>query len=292
MNKLLLLVLLLAVQSLYAQVFISNHSYHQFQIGSDCKLIADNVNVREEASTKASIIANIPIGTDVKILKQSSKTLKLKGFSCNWYKVSFSNKGKKTEGYIWGGLIADAFIESSEKDVYYMVGITTFAEVKKNEYYSEYDMKVQVRASKNNKELDRIEFKVEGGLSISRTMERFGDKSVAGIKDIFEFGVSQNMCAGLNEYYVIFWDGKKLFHVADLTPGGDAPYYFLDEFIYPEDEENRGKKGRIIRNFKEGYYDDTGDKDVVESHHQVEYEWTGKELKKIKEVVLVERREE
>lgn len=273
-------VLLFCTQLLVAQ------TYHQFEAGDECYLIADNVNVRATASTKGDIVANIPIGTKVEIVKQSAEKIRLKGFKTNWYKVKFTAEGKEQTGYVWGGLIAEGSVTCrADGEVLFLYGIESVKTQNRGEYAYN-DIELQLRACKNNKELSKVTFEGAGELSISHSIENFGSRGVDGVLDVIEIGESQEMCAGINLYNIVFWDGKALIYVTGLRPGGDAPYYASDELIYPGDK--KGTRGFIIRDQAEGYWDEESKKDVIESHKRVEYFWTGKILKRNK--VLIDKK--
>lgn len=280
MKKLLLLLFLITSQFLIAQ----EDAYHQFEDNATCYLIADNVNVRESASSKGKVVANIPIGTEVKILKKADEVLKLNGFETNWYKVEFKAQDKIQSGYVWGGLIADGWVEStSDKSIKFMYAIAS-CKIEEKEYYTDYNIKIQLRACKNNKEIAKLEFDTRGDLNIWHQLENLGNKGLSNVKDVLFYSVSQQMCAGVNAYATVFWDGTKLIFVAEQTPGADAPVFSSDDFIYPSDEG--GKKDRIFREEKSG--ESTDDGDVLDIHKKVEYQWTGTELKKIK--VLIDKK--
>src|SRR5688572_7302430 len=122
MKKLFLFLFLITSQFLIAQ----ERTYHQFEDNATCYLIADNVNVRESASSKGKIVTNIPIGTEVKILKKADETLKLNGFETNWYKVEFKAQDKIQSGYVWGGLIADDWVTcKSDESIRFMSAISS-----------------------------------------------------------------------------------------------------------------------------------------------------------------------
>ncbi len=45
------------------------NGYHTYEVGSTRYLLADRVNVRASASTKGEVIANIPIGSEIKMTR-------------------------------------------------------------------------------------------------------------------------------------------------------------------------------------------------------------------------------
>ncbi len=259
-----------------------NH-YHEFEDGEETYLIADRVNVRSEPSSKAKVVDNIPIGTKITVLKNSYKTLTLKGFTANWYKIQY---GRKT-GYVWGGLIAEGSVKGIKANsVRFLYGVKAYA-TKKTEYgYEEEVVTIQVRVCKDNEELSQVEFDAVGGLSIAHWITAFGNLGLSDIKEVLEINVSQQMCAGTNANYVLFWDGQKIHYVKELRPGGDVPYFYSDDLIFPV--HKGGEKGKIFGEQISGEYgEEEGAEDIIESHKKVEYKWTGTKLVQTK--VLIDK---
>jgi hypothetical protein len=290
--KTLLLLLLVSLANIgfaqeddYINYTQGKEKYHQFEDGEERYLLADNVNIRAEASSKAEIVTNLPIGTGIKIIEKSDNRLRLNGFKTNWYKVSFdSNEGKKM-GYVWGGLIAEGGIQSVNSKVLFLYGIASVKKEMRGEYVMEKGV-IQLRACKNKEELSRIELKAAGNqLNLFHWLANYGNKGLANVKDIIEYGESADMCGGVNAYNLIFWDGKKLMYAATRHPFGDAPYYSRDNLIFPS--EKGGVKGKIINDKEEGWYDEKKEANVVQSRKKVEYIWTGEKLKQTK--VLIDK---
>jgi uncharacterized protein YgiM (DUF1202 family) len=273
-------------QDEYVNYIQGNQKYHQFEVGEERYLLADNVNVRAEASSKSPVVTNLPIGTVVKIIEVSDEKLRLNGFKTNWYKISFAANNKVTKGYVWGGLIAEgAIICSSDSKVLFLYGIASVKKETKEEYTTEKGV-IQLRACKNKEELSKIELKTAGNyLNIFHWLGNYGNKGLTNVEDIIEFAESEQMCGGINAYNIIFWDGKKLKHAITRYPAGDAPYYASDDLIFPS--EKGGVKGKIIGDKEEGWYDEEKQAEVVRSHKQVEYIWTGDLLKQTK--VLIDK---
>lgn len=284
----LFLFIIFALSSITLQAQTS-YTFHKFQKGDACYLLADNVNVRAEASSSAKVVDNLPIGTAIKIVAKDRQTLKLNGIRRSWYEISYLVKGSKKTGFVWGGLIATGSAKDDKSGVLFLYGL---ASLKKgsNEYNGEKE--VQIRACKDNKELSKITFEATNYSEISNSLSCGGNRGVSNIDNILEYDESQEMCGGANIYVVIFFSNNKLSLVSTLYPGADAPYYFSDHLIFPEDEN--GVKGRIIHEVQEGYWEENdseeGGKDVIEKHRKVECIWTGKGLKEIK--VLIDKKEE
>lgn len=293
MRTLLLLILLSLNINLFAQEEYVNYAdgtttYHEFEEGQESYLLADNVNVRSSTSTTSTVVANLPIGTKVKIIEKSRAKLRLNGFKTNWYKISFKSSNNVSTGYVWGGLIAEGTIVSAkDTDILFMYGVASLKANAEGKF-PEKLLKIQLRACKENKELSRISIDSDGSLNIYHWLGNRGNRGLNKVEDIIEFGESEQACAGMNAYHIVFWDGKDLLPVTTLYPGGDAPYYASDDLIFPSDP--KGVKGKIIRDQQEGWYDDETEKDIVERHKQVAYIWTGEVLKKTKVLIDEEKK--
>jgi hypothetical protein len=290
MRTLLLLLLASLASFVYGQDdhvnYVSgNNKYHQFESGKTYYLLADNVNIRSIASSKADVVTNLPIGTAVKIIEISDEKLRLSGFKTNWYKVSFKSKDAVTDGYVWGGLIAEGSITcASDPSVQFLYGVASLRKNKETEYPKQ-KLTLQLRACKNNKELSKIKMESKTNLNVYHYIKNYGNKGLDNVKDIIELGESQSFCGGYNGYNMFFWDGKKLTYATTLMPGGDGGYYSSDDLIFPSDKG--GEKGKIINDQKVGYDVGETEEAILESHKRVEYVWTGEKLKQIK--ILIDK---
>lgn len=291
MRTLLLFVLLSLANAGFAQddavnYVEGNNKYHTFEVGDKRYLLADNVNVRATASSKAAIVTNLPIGTAIEITEVSDEKLRLSGFKINWYKVSFKSKDRATEGYVWGGLISEGTIAcANDPSVQFLYGVASLRKNKEGDYPTQ-KLTLQLRACKNNKELSKIKIENETEIEMFHYIKNYGNKGLDKIKDIIELGESQSVCAGYNGYNMVFWDGQKLTYVTTLTPGGDGGYYSSDDLIFPSDKG--GERGKIINDQKVGYDVGEAEESILESHKRVEYVWTGEKLKQTK--ILVDKK--
>jgi Bacterial SH3 domain len=261
--------------TLQIQAQVEETAYANFYPDSTYYIIADKANVRSNADTTAKVVDQLVIGQKIKILQVTDQTYTKNGYTANWYKVQYNQKETKSEGYIWGGLIASKTIKSiTDKEMYYMYAVN---KVVKLEYYDE--VYLQVRACKNNTELAKLDIKAVGSISTYNAAESMGAKGVKGVKDIFKINFSDGYCAGSFGDAYFFWDGKTLLHVTTLYEGFDAPYSATNVFIFPTDE--KGKKGYIINKSESGFYGDD-DKFHIEDWERITYKWDGSKLAAVK----------
>lgn len=268
-------VIVLLFMTLQIQAQVEETAYANFYQDSTYYIIADKANVRSNADTTAKVMGQLSIGQKIRIIEVTDQTYTKNGYTANWYKIQYTDKELKAEGYIWGGLIASKTIKSStDKDLYFMYAVN---KVVKLEYYDE--VYIQVRACKNNVQLAKLDIKAVGSIRTYNAAESMGSKGVNGITDIFKINFSDGYCAGSFGDAYFFWDGKNLFHVKTLDEGFDAPYSATNVFIFPTDA--KGKKGYIINKSESGFYGDD-DKYHLEDWERITYKWDGNALVAVK----------
>ena len=68
-------------------------------------IFADNVLFRNAPTQQGKILSKFSIATKVEIIEKASALTTVNGAENYWYKI----KNNNTEGYVWGGLLADMF---------------------------------------------------------------------------------------------------------------------------------------------------------------------------------------
>ncbi len=268
-------VLSLFVISLQISAQVEDCAYAKFYKDSTYITLGENVNIRLNPDTAGKAIYQADIGEKIRILEDTEISYTRNGYTANWYRVYYNNKGNKAEGYIWGGFLATQVIKSqTDEGVVFMYGIT---KVVKTEYYDE--VYINVRAVKQNKQLAKIEIRAVGGLRTYNSAETLGNKGVDGVKDILKINFSDGYCAGSFGDVYLFWDGTTLHHAKTLDEGFDAPYSATNKFFFPTDE--KGKKGFIINKSESGFYGDD-DKYHLEDWEKITYKWDGGKLVVVK----------
>lgn len=267
--KLLTFLLLLFSSTTFAQ-----YSLHNFKKGSTKHLLADRVYIRNAPKSGTKVLAMLPIGHRVLILKKTNKELTLNGFTCNWYKVEVRHKGKMIQGYIWGGLIAHSMTESpNQKDLFFVFGVKN-AKMRQNDYGESGEIKLQIRAVREGSEIDQLIFDGPHTKNVSTNFNASKNKGLNSIQNIIKLDLYQEMCGGVNMEIVSFWAENKLHYVKTLRPGFDAPMYHEEDLIFPADKG--GKTNRII--FKSETGEDDGEGPVISDQRKIIYKWNGKKL--------------
>lgn len=231
-------------------------------------LLANKVNVRSSASTSGSIVANLPIGTEVEVLEETGN-LKLKGLEMPWAKISFQDEGRNKLGYVWTGFLARDRYELTD-NTYLVWGVEKLSE---GEYMN--DVSFQFRVYRNGQELSKTSVNSIGDVHIYREVRVFGDRGVKGVRNIIEHEFSAEYCGGAMGTVVFFWDGKTLHHARTLHDGADAPMWYSEEFVYPEDSAGLGDK--ILWISETGGEEDESGEEFIETDQSL-FRWTGSKL--------------
>lgn len=239
--------------------------------------LGSNVNIRKEPNTESEKIISIPINTPVKILNKTDYESEINGWKMHWYEVNVELNKQHYQGFIWGGLLATFKIQSkTDQSLSFLFGPSKSVLNKKEIL----DFYVQVRAVKDNKELNKLEFKAVGQNDMSVSFYSRGNKKLKGISEVLGIYFSGNSCGAAFGEVVLFWDSNRFIYVKELKNGTDAPYYYSEKLIYPGDKG--GKEGVIFLTEESGYYDTEKQKDVIESYKKFSYTWNGESLIKLK----------
>jgi hypothetical protein len=253
--------------------------YTTFEVGSTQHLLADNVNVRKTPASTGVVATKLPIATEVKIL-DAQGSLSLNGFDAPWYKIEYKNEqGKAAQGYVWGGLVATGSQKSkTDPQVRFLYGLNKIQE----EDEGATTTGIQLRASKNNKEIAKLEFFGHGSVSTYSQLEALPPQGLPGVKDILDVDFSDQFCGGAFGKVYVFFDGTQLLYGMSIRDFIDAPIVYTETLLFPSDEGGIPGKVRFVAesNAKAVDHEDEGAdlnvKDIVQEHI---YRWTGAELK-------------
>ncbi len=73
-----------------------------YKKGNRLNVLATSLNMSSKPSIKAKMIAKIPYGTKVEVIRKTRKAYKSEGIAGHWVKVAY---GKKRTGYIFDGYL-------------------------------------------------------------------------------------------------------------------------------------------------------------------------------------------
>lgn len=253
------------------------------------RTIVTDANVRDKASTTATVVAKLPIATMVTIETITADTTKLNGYSAPWCKVSYSLNGKTQSGYLWGGVLAGvsyevkAEYEENRNGLIYLAGVSSVNE-KENKWT------IQVRVAKNNVELAKTEFTHHADVGYSLQIKNLGNLGFKNVVDAISCHVFYPACGYGSYDNLMLFTGKKISNVLTTTGVADGGAFYDDEaYLLPFDKG--GIQNHIIVIHSTAEMEDKEVKpDVYETvihKHEYDikvYKWTGDKLLKTKEL--------
>lgn len=241
-------------------------------------VLVSDANLREKPSTKATVVAQLPIATKVQILERTNDSLMLNGFKAPWFRVSANGK----TGYLWSGILTTVAISNLGEDpesITYLAGLSSYNE-------KDYRVTLQVRAVKNGKEIAKTEFPSVGdlGYQLSITLKGRGfDK----VKEVLSVEMIYGACDyAQGDNLVIFTEGGKLMRQMEVVSSSSAGAgYAAQTYILPSDKggiaehvlvtEDSAAMEEITKN---------GDVDFKIKDQKFKitlYKWTGAKLEKV-----------
>lgn len=239
--------LLLGIAS---STFGQDDYYNDFEISKTYYLFGDSVNIRSDASTTSKIITKLPIATPIVLIEKSTETITLSGYTSHWYKINFKENNVNKSGYVAGKFIATSSSYDKKSETTFLLGVKSYLAQKTGDK----QLRVEIRASNNNLELDRLTLKAIGGLYTFASLNVTGPKGIDLLDNVIHIEYSGESCGAEGGVQIIFWFKNKLKYVKRLTDFSDYPYFAFDRFIFPEDKN--GKAGHIIFKRESGEYNE------------------------------------
>lgn len=254
----------------FCGVFGPAFALDYLKLGKVHHILGDKVRVRAEANTGAKVLKELSIGSEITPVAQTTTLMTQDGVEAPWYKVSFMDAGKKTEGFVWGNLIAKASAKAKDGSIFlYGIG----RGVKSDPTWTNYSS--QVRVAKDGKELARLEIKEGVGFMSGEEISLRDGSGFEGVENIFSIRFVQEYCGGKGNALFVFWTGKKLHFVHSTVDGADAPVYAVEKQIFPTDKD--GKKNHLFIVQEHGDHDNPKAKTV----EKFWLKWTGSKLTKV-----------
>lgn len=254
-----------------------------FRAGQQYYTMVTDANFREKPDINSNVMAKLAIGTPVKVLEVAEESYTLRGAKLPWVKVSVEKTGSgPMEGYIWGGFLALAYIQTPDEEylpnrgVLYLTGVAAYDTAK-------YELTVQVRAAKDGKELAKAEFTTTGDLSYYPSFE-VDYSPFKGVSNLISVNYYYPACGYASGNNLLFWkESGELVKVLETSSVGDAGvYYSTSAWILPTDNGGIGDHILVVKDESEF---EENDDDYVRTRQEYAvtlYKWTGKKLVKVK----------
>lgn len=290
MKKTLLFVFaLMAAHFLFAQDasdawMHSDGSLEGFVVGNQYFTLVSDANLREKSNTQSAVITKLPIATPVEIISVSTDSLNLRGVKLPWVQVRTKGAQPAQTGYLWGGFLALASIQTPNDEyipnpgVQYLTGVTAYDENK-------HQISVQVRAAKDGKELAKCEFVTNGELSYYPSFELMME-SFPKVKAVLSVNYYYPACGYPSGNSLLFWQENnqltKVLETSSVSDGG--VFYDSEEFILPSQRGGIGDHVIVTQDHSEF---EEKDNDFVRTKQSIGlrlYKWNGTKLLKVKEL--------
>ncbi len=290
MKKLFFFILLLSICSLVS----AQENYDAWQkaegtlegvtVGSSWFTYVSDANLRSGPSTTADAVAKLPIATKVIIDAISTDSLTLRGVRMPWLLVHCEVNGTTQKGYVWGGFMALASIQTPNEDgmpnagVIYLTGVSAYDENK-------HEIMVQIRAAKNNQMISKIEFTTVGDLSYYPNFE-VGFEPLKNVEAVLTVNYYYPACgypSGNNLVFLLKDNTMvKVLETSSVSEGG--VFYSAEEYILPS--QRGGIGDHIIVTHDLSTFEEKGN-DYVRSKQEYKiilHKWNGAKLVKMKEI--------
>jgi hypothetical protein len=273
-----LFTILFMLTSVTAQAEYAVYDYGQFVPGSPVLLFGDKVNIREEPSINAKVVATLTIGDPMEIIAEAETQYTVNDYTTNWYQVAFEEEGEQMEGYVWGGLISIVSLplKTFDEDNFdvFVFSITGFDEEK--------GFTGEARAAKDGKIVSKTSFEItgysgdEGGYSHSISGIALDDAGFAQLDNIFVLSFMYEACGVANGDVLLFWNGSKLVYGVEGVSVSEADLFSQTfDFYFPSEIEGSPNYLIHVQTFDE-YYDE-----VAPEHTVRLYKWNGKKLEQV-----------
>jgi len=258
----------------------TNGTLDGFVVGNQYFTLVSDANLRDNPGTQSRVLTKLPIGTAVTIEAVSSESLKQRGLELPWVKVRTATN----VGYIWGGFLALASIQTPDEQytpnqgVLYLTGVVAYDMAK-------HLITVQVRASKDGKELSKTEFTTQGDPSYYPDFE-LTYAPFKGVKALLSVSYYYPACGYPSGNNLLFWLENntltKVLETKSISEGG--VFYESEDYILPSDKGGLGDHIIVVKDHSE--FDENGN-DLVrtkQSYQITLHKWTGSKLVKVKEI--------
>ncbi len=262
----------------------SSGTFEGFGVDKLYYTLVTDANVREKPNTQAKVLAKLPIGLAVKIIEVTTDSFTLRGVRRPWLKIAFSDNQTANMGYIWGGFLAVAAIQTPNSDAYaepntlYLAGVAAYEE-KKNQ------LTAQIRVARNGKELAKAEFVTTGDLSYYPSLEVRYD-GLENVKAILMLNFSYPACGYASGNNLVFWlknnQLQKMLEISSMSDGG--VFYSSEDYILPSDKGGISRHILVVSDTAEM---EDGEKDFKIKKQDIKitlHKWTGAKLVKLKEM--------
>lgn len=279
--------LLLFTNLIFSQEIASENYFWSFNYEGKTEEIigVKNCYIRQDSTTNSQLLDSLQIGTKIKVLKNTTENLTIKGLNLSWVEIEYSKNNQIKTGFLWKGFIAVGNTTKGNTTFLTTIDSKYSKKIQRDDYEYERDFyKISVKAINSENQIIS-----ERSFSKELTESHFFQNSAIsswGLKDlnsIYRISFSGEACGIPTLYYYFGWNEKEFVLLPEKYDMGDAGvFYHSEEFIFPK--EKGGQTNTIIKTIKEAENTDENSNtyDFLVTKTTEYYSWDGKNFKLIK----------
>jgi hypothetical protein len=230
---------------------------------------ADNVNLRQTASSQAAVVAVLPVATPVKILSKSDKSFIINGLSAHWFEIQTPTLQK---GYIWGGYLSGLYVRAmSDTTLYFMVSLASQVKEK---------AQAQIRAIRKGQEIARMVFEIHSNIDYNADLENrnMDGAGLEGVNSAINLHTYFPACGYGTSDELIFWTGKTFIHALTTRGEGEMGHSVTQNVLLPQDPGGLLRHVLVVEQTVQ--MDEDNSKITHQAYKMTFYQWKNQKLMK------------
>lgn len=235
MKRISSIILLLLIQaSLYAdEPFFANG----FAEGAVTYIFAENVRIRTSPEIKDGNVADtLGPGHEIAVIKNEEGMLALNGLNENWLSVKYKISGKERIGYVWGGLLAVAWVKSGSDLV--LAGLKKYSESA--------GLEAECRIVRGGKIISSLPVDLHYlpenevlSYRYSVSMALHDSRGLSGLEKVVSINCSYGACAyPYGNVWVGIAKGKLYYLVKDSSVSEGGVFHVEEKVVFPADDKS------------------------------------------------------
>ena len=205
---------------------------------------------------------DLPAGTEIKIIKK----LTTKNTNTGVYDY-LVGANKKFQAKISGHSISQE-IELQGKTTKFFYSLSPES---KHE-----SLIINLIAVKDKKILATHSLSAPGTLTTYSHLKVTDDAGITGIESVLQVHFSDEYCGGIISDIYLFWDGKNFQFAKKLDSQFDAPQFYRDYFVFPN--QPGGNSGKILEVQESGYYPEGSEQEEITELKKNSFSWKDNQL--------------
>lgn len=242
MRRIFSIIILMTISAvLYAdEPFFANG----FAEGALTYVFAEDVRIRTTPEIKEGNVADtLGPGHEIVIIKNQDKTLSLNGLKENWLYAGYKVSGKEKKGYVWGALLALAWVKRG--DDLLLTGIRKYSESG--------GLSAECRLIRAGKILSSVPVDLHYLPESSELMYRYSvsmslhdNRGLAGLENVVGISCSYGACAyPYGNVWVGMAKGKLYYLVKDSSVAEGGVFHVQERVVFPADDKSL-KDGVVV----------------------------------------------